>query len=284
MLKWDGTRDVVRGRRYIVQRERALERLRFRCYGLGVEVAFDRPELAQKLIACLPPHRGPHHAGRLDRCYRVITLPGRRFALHVDDTCVASGHSERGLRELLEGDLNLYVAEWARERIFVHAGVVAWEGRALVLPGASFSGKSRLVAALIAQGAVYYSDEYAVLDPRGRVHPFRRRLTLRREAGGPARRIAVEGPDPDAPLPIALVAFCRYRASARWRPRVLSPGEGTLAFLASTIPARSRPEAALSVLSRVAGKARLLKGTRGEAELAARALLASLEATGSRRA
>jgi hypothetical protein len=34
----------------------------------------------------------------------------------------------------------------------------------------SYSGKTTLVSELIRAGATYYSDEYAVIDERGRVH------------------------------------------------------------------------------------------------------------------
>ena len=43
--------------------------------------------------------------------------------------------------EALERDLQLYVAEKARRRVFVHAGVVGWQGKAIVIPGRTMSGK-----------------------------------------------------------------------------------------------------------------------------------------------
>jgi hypothetical protein len=42
----------------------------------------------------------------------------------------------------------------------------------MVLPGKSFAGKTTLVAALVRAGAEYWSDEYAVLDANGDVHPY----------------------------------------------------------------------------------------------------------------
>ena len=43
--------------------------------------------------------------------------------------------------------------------------IVTWgRGRAIVIPGRTFSGKSTLVAELVRAGATYYSDEYAVED------------------------------------------------------------------------------------------------------------------------
>jgi len=81
--------------------------------------------------------------------------------------------------EAFETDLQLYVAEMAPRRLFVHAGVVGWRGQAIIIPGRTFTGKTTLVAALVKAGATYYSDEYAVLDVRGRVHPYARPLGIR---------------------------------------------------------------------------------------------------------
>ena len=44
----------------------------------------------------------------------------------------------------------------------IRAGVVAWNGRAALLPGARQAGKTTLVAELLKKGAVYYSDAYAL--------------------------------------------------------------------------------------------------------------------------
>src|SRR5581483_1001800 len=59
----------------------------------------------------------------------------------------------------LESQAHQQLATLTEKAVFVHAGVVAWRGRALVIPGPSNSGKSTLVAALVAAGAAYYSDE-----------------------------------------------------------------------------------------------------------------------------
>ena len=53
----------------------------------------------------------------------------------------------------------------------MHAGAVAWRDRGIVIPGRSHSGKTTLVRALV-EAARYYSDEFAVLDPQGRLHPY----------------------------------------------------------------------------------------------------------------
>ena len=73
----------------------------------------------------------------------------------------------------------MYIALHAPNHVFVHAGVVGVEDRAIVLPGRSFAGKTTLVAALVKAGAEYWSDEYAVLDADGLVHPYPKPLSVR---------------------------------------------------------------------------------------------------------
>ena len=90
----------------------------------------------------------------------------------------------------------MYVAEFSTPHLMMHAGVVAWKGKAIVLPGTSHAGKTTLVTALVEAGATYYSDEYAVLDAKGHVSPYARRLSLRDGPFGEARRARLSGPGP----------------------------------------------------------------------------------------
>ena len=63
---------------------------------------------------------------------------------------------------------------------YLHAGVVAWDDRAVVLPGLSGAGKSTLVLALIQRGARFLSDELMVYDPStGLVRSFPRAPKIR---------------------------------------------------------------------------------------------------------
>jgi hypothetical protein len=224
----------------------------------------------------LPPGWKPARGRRVQRLYSLVgggpvgARGIRRFhLLYINEVRAARALDPDEVLRAFESDLALYVAEHARSRLFLHAGVVGWRDRAIVIPGASMSGKSSLVAALLEAGATYYSDEYAVLDARGRVHAYPRALGLR--DGHPAP--AVPGAAPP-PLPVGLVVVTRYRATARWRPRRLSPARAGIAMLTHAVAARRRPAVALRVLARALGAAAALTGARGEAAEAAGALLA----------
>jgi hypothetical protein len=252
--------------------------------GVALGLRADRPEALERLTRLLPPGWKPAPSSRVERLYslRVGNGPGpgiRRFTLlYRDATRLARSHDLDAVLGILESEIQLYLAEHARGRIFVHAGVVGWRGRAVVIPGRSMSGKSTLVDALVRAGGTYYSDEYAVLDARGRVHAHPTPPSPR--DGAPAR----EQPRPEAgatgPLPVGLVVITRYRAGARWRPRPLSPGRAGIELLAHTVAARRRPAGALRALARALSGARVLKGIRGEASDLVTSLAARTAAAG----
>jgi hypothetical protein len=182
------------------------------------------------------------------------------------------------LLEIFESDLHLYVAMWSKRLLFVHAGVIGCQGRAMVIPGRSFSGKTTLVTALVSAGASYYSDEYAAIDSAGMVHSYARPLKIRNNVRGGV--LCVLPPTANGrltrPLPVASVVVTEYRPEATWAPTAISPGETLLALLSNTVAARRRSRSALRILSRVASSAQAVKGIRGEAPFAARELLASM--------
>jgi hypothetical protein len=145
---------------------------------------------------------------------------------------------------------------------------VGWRGKAVIIPGRSFSGKTTLTRELIRAGARFYSDEYAVLDARGRVHPFHRPLQIREQGTDRQTKHTVEslgGERGIKPLPVGLVILSEYKKGARWRPQKLSAGQGALAVMAHSVSARRQPEAVLESLQQVVTHAPVLKGTRGEA-------------------
>jgi hypothetical protein len=256
-------------------------------YGVRVGVRVNDAAMLDAIRSYLPVGWKPSPVSVVERLYSLIhggagERPGvRRFnLLYGDIVRLARTTDLEEMLEMFESDLQLHVAEAARRRVFIHAGVVGWKGRAILIPGRSLSGKTTLVAALVRLGATYYSDEYAVMDKSGRVHPFPKPLQIREGASTKQTKHSVEefgGRVGHRPLPVGLIISSRYRSGARWRPRPLSTGQGMLELLANTVSARRNPRAALSALQQAASGAQTLKGERGEAANAAHAILKRLE-------
>lgn len=76
-------------------------------------------------------------------------------------------------------DVHQLVPKTARDFLFLHAGAVARDGAALVLPARMDSGKSSLVTALLRSGWSYLSDELGSVDPiTDRIYPFPKLISL----------------------------------------------------------------------------------------------------------
>ena len=258
----------------------------FVAHGLRIGIRMNDSHLLDELPQRLPPGWRPASSNVVDRLYSLIAGgEGARSGVRRYNLLYAgAARIARSLRldevlDRLEGDLRLYVAEWSRRKLFVHAGVVAWEGRAIVIPGRSFSGKSRLVEALVRAGATYFSDEYAVFDDHGLVHPYNVPLSIRSEDGDPPEKVRMDMPnrsDGLKPLPVGVIAMAKYRPGARWRPRPLPPGQAVLSLLANTVAARRKPDQVLTRLARIVEGTRVLRGSRGEAAETVGPLLAAV--------
>lgn len=194
------------------------------------------------------------------------------FVVGEGERAIFASADVREAARVLESQMHLRAAALTDQFVFVHAGVVEWGGRALVLPGSSHTGKSSLVAALVAAGAQYYSDEYAVIDVEGRVRAFPRPLRLRENgrekavegnAGKPAGATALE------PIPLAWVMNLRFREGAVWSPQELTPGQTLLALLENTVAVRRQSELTLRTLKLAVEQAKGWQSERGDAPHAA---------------
>jgi hypothetical protein len=137
------------------------------------------------------------------------------------------------------------------------------------------AGKTTLVAALVRAGAVYYSDEFAVLDERGLVRPYAKPLSVRDgEVTQSDRSVeSLGGVIGEEPLRIGAVIFTHYQPGAEWMPTRVSPGREGLAMLENTLAAMKRSGEAMRVIKRAIDGAVLLEGKRGDAAAVASQLL-----------
>lgn len=264
------------------------KRIRFQCYGVKICVEADDPVYLKKTFELLekvfPNSLAPAAANEIEYQFYIETRDGGRMNLYRNGETLIEETSEYFF-DMVESQIRVTVAEFAAGKVFLHAGVVGWKGRAIVIPGHSFAGKTTLVAELIQQGALYYSDEYAVLDAGGLVEPFPKWLSIRgiidddtqldcsiESLGG---RAGIE------PLPVGLVLIARYkkekRMPRRFRPKRLTSGQATMEILRHTLPIRNNPKFVLEVLNKLTTRAIIVKTERGEAKEFAAALLEYLE-------
>ncbi len=212
--------------------------------------------------------------GEVERSWRVHEGEHGWWATASGEHLGARPNADFAL-DLALADMELWVAEHARRFVFIHAGCVAYDGRAIILPGVSRTGKTTIVAALGRAGAAYYSDEFARIDRRGLVWPYPRPLSFRRGAIGVERRHPgeLEFTLASGPARVRLIAFLRFEEAAGLDVSPVTRARTILALLQNTVPAQSRAIESLNAAERASQDARALMGTRGEADETATLLL-----------
>lgn len=196
---------------------------------------------------------------------------------------LASGRSRKKFFKFFDTIVRVSVGESAKNLVFIHAGVVGWKGRAILMPGDSFTGKSTLVAALVKNGADYYSDDFAILDAKGLVQPFPRAISMRTNDGNyTPYELSIDklgGAVGKKRVPIGMILFTEYKTRTRWNPEVLTPGQGILEIIPFILSFKPQPEFSLKVLNKVADNAIIASSSRGHAEHFAKTLLGFFDKT-----
>jgi len=198
-----------------------------------------------------------------------------QLQLSVDGVAVASAAQAIDLVPDLIRVLDDAVLNHLKSLHAVHAGVVLCGDRAVLLPGVTHAGKSSLVAEFLRRGATYFSDEFALIDPEGRVHPYPRPLLLR---DGRPRQVPVlpgefNAPVGDAPAPIGWILSLEYQPSSTWNVKPVSQSEGLLILLRNTPHILVDSPDMIAVFQRAVADARCYVGSRAEAAQAADQIL-----------
>lgn len=171
----------------------------------------------------------------------VYLVEGTRV-VYGEEVLARSNHVTFVLNMLL-WHINSEAIRRTNDFLLVHAGAMATpDGVGVVLPAPSGAGKTTLVAGLIRAGFDYLSDEAAVIDPAGTLHPYPKALTLKDQAifrwfpdlahtsGVEVRRHLrpdeIRPGSTGKPCPIGFVIAFRFVEGAPTELLPLSPEEG----------------------------------------------------------
>jgi hypothetical protein len=193
------------------------------------------------------------------------------FCVLLDDKLAASANTLHDA--VLEAVKTLDDLVVHRMKLFraVHAGAVLIEGRALLFPGSTHAGKSSLVAELLHCGASYFSDEYALIDNKGRMHSYPRPLLLRN--GRPAQSLVLpeelNASFAAKSAPIGWILALDYVPGAVWKIQAMSQGEAVMLLLRNTPHQLEKSPEMIDCFLHAAANAVCYEGQRGEASEAA---------------
>lgn len=213
-------------------------------------VPVDLAAVVDRVAGSLPPARQA-----LPSVRRLALCRGGdgRLELLDDDRIVLADIAPELAAETLAWRLNAVAAE-AAGHVVLHAGAVAIpdDGRAVVLPGPSGTGKSTLTAAAVTAGWRYLSDEHAALDlTSGRAVPLPKPLDLAGRGLVPPDELR-PGATAVQVAAVAAVAFPRWEAGAACSVERLAPADALLALWAQTMNADAVGTDGFAVLAAVA--------------------------------
>lgn len=262
----------------------------FETFGVKIGIRTNNLELLERIISGLPdllPVEIKFIEFAETKFHFSIYKPRperRRFYVKNETEDETPFRIENDSFDLLDSKIRLTVAEFAKDFIFLHAGAVGYQGKAIIIPARSFSGKTTLVAELSKRGMEYYSDEYAVIDPNGFVHPFTKKLSMRgiindyEQVDIPVEEMG--GTKGKRPIKVGLILVSKFKKNAKFKPKLISSGEGIIESIANSVSIRQNPKLVLDVLSQITSSAKILKMNRDEAEKFADQFIPYLETIG----
>lgn len=266
---------------------RSLHRTVMKAYDVEVLIEADDPEIFERVKAvCSEAFVGRLSFEDADSApkeftYRFLTNEDGSVSYDLDGILEGSlSESRLGSDRFLNSMIRAHIAGRTKNWVFVHAGVVVWKDRAIIIPGQSHQGKTTLVSELIRIGAGYMSDEFAILDADGLVHPFDRDLAVRFDADLGAESIPPSefgAHRVTEPTPAGMVLFTGFKENSTWLPKRISVGNGILAAIPQVIPFSFNTEFALKVLNTTFNRAIIVESDRGEAVEAAPRILEYFE-------
>ena len=229
----------------------------------------------------------------LQRSESELALPGidvrlaqdeQGISVLLNEKLVASGATIRGVMVATIKAVDDAVVHCLKSFRAVHAGAVLIGDTAVLLPGSTHAGKSSLVAELLRRGASYFSDEYALIDIAGCVHPYPRPLLLR---DGRSQQSAIFPEELNArfatgPTRLGWIFATRYVPGEEWSAHEMTQSEAVTLLLRNTPHEMAQAPQLLDMFIRAVSGANCFSGKRGDAAGAAERILQLVAASPSR--
>jgi hypothetical protein len=155
----------------------------------------------------------------------------------------------------------------------LHTGALFIKNHVLLCPGRSGTGKSSLVHALVQQGSVYYSDEYALVTHEGCVAPVLKPIMLRNQEGTQQFPFDVHPSQHGThTAPVGTLLFTHYAPHAVFNPVELSSAQAFQSLLDNCINLRDMPQQGLTSLKNMLTHARVFSSLRGDVSTCAHSI------------
>ncbi|HET6568583.1 MAG TPA: hypothetical protein VFG50_11515 [Rhodothermales bacterium] len=246
---------------------------------LGLTVHADDPEIPS-YVARIFREFASTKPRDISACFDVAAIDGA-YEISLDGRLLGRVVSATGTQRRLVQEIVRHVIESHRELLWLHAGAVAHNGRAMMLVGRFGAGKSTFTTALAARNWRYLSDDVAPVDVEtARVLPFPTMPMVRVPTGAdlPEARLPELRKRPvdlpawticRDPVPLSTLVFPKYSHGAPCSLVKLSPSEAALQVLHNCTSYEHDRRNAVAAASRLAAAVPAYALLYGEAQPAA---------------
>ena len=231
---------------------------------MRLELTFDDPTLEPRIREILPPGWAPARSDHRSTPFALRETGPDSYEVTIGGASAVEHASLEVALTLLDSQMRLSIAANASDWLFVHAGVVVVEDRALLIRARPSPARRRSCTRSCTPAPPILRRN-RVLDDAGLVHPYPRPLSIRSNDGSPVRhdaRVPPGGSPPSTSVP---------RRGGRDHPlpvrgpvaaEATDGRAGMLALLANTVPRRRARGVAADARPRDRGRPR--GGDRGE--------------------
>lgn len=248
-------------------------RIQISLYGSGIDLDADAGIPEAWLADVLPPDaKVGEGSGVVERLSLVTTGDAEKNGLYRggEHICGFTGFNEESAQGVEGMIQNLLALNSVPRFFFIHAGAVVIDGFGVIFPGRTHSGKSMLTRAFLDRGAVYFSDDCAVIARDGSLHPYRTPLKIRLPGNSRRRTIPAELPtgSHSGRVEIGAVVFTGFESDSVWAPSETGQGRAVWKLIENLFyppTIRKFPGETFESLRKATANAILLSGPRGEA-------------------
>ena len=181
----------------------------------------------------------------------LTSTDGAACSIFDDGVPILEGLSRPDALHRLSGIVVGKLASHVETGVSLHAGAVAWNGKSLLIAGASGAGKSSLTAWFVENGFSYVTDEFVLLKQGAALTGFSRALMLKpgaseivsafprlsdstRRQFGAALMIRPSAFPTDDQLPCGLIVFPEFHPEYDLTIEAIRPAKTSIALLAYT--------------------------------------------------
>lgn len=246
----------------------------FSCWGINCGIRVDDRKFLEGIKKVIPPFHAESHFEKASQVFSLVTAESADFNgfYRNEERIFPFKNFEDSYFESIESKIQVSLAVALPPRkFFLHAGAVAFEGRGIIIPGLSFAGKTTLVKEFIKAGAVYYSDDCAVVDRKGFLYPYSKTLSVREGSSRESKIVKAEDFHArigEKPVKIGAVLLTPFDKKSGWDAEMIGKGKAVWALAQNLFYPASMtlfPKETLEALGKAADGALLLQGKRGEA-------------------